>query len=95
MLGQSLTGEITLDIGASAEPETCGSCKFYGRLWDNPGSGRCMIKLPKKMADQWDIRRIDSRCKELTGTEDQIKDSDRCDLHRPDGKKYIVQRRVG
>jgi hypothetical protein len=93
-----MTNEITLTVGASAEPDTCGSCKFFERKNDwRTIYGQCRIKLPSKLADQWDIRRIDPKQKdrEYTGTEDQIKDTDRCDLQRPDGKVYIVQRKVG
>lgn len=93
-----MSDEITLPVGASAEPDTCGSCKFFSR--DNDWRtvyGQCKIKLPSKMASQWDIRGVDPKQKdrEYTGNEDQIKDSDRCDLQRPDGKVYIVQRKVG
>lgn len=93
-----MTGTITLPVGASAEPDTCGSCKFFERK-DDYGNcyGRCGIKLPKKVAEQWAIRSIDPKQKdrEYTGNEDQIKDTDRCDFQRPDGKVYIVQRLVG
>ncbi len=61
--------------------------------------GQCRIALPKKMADQWDVRRLNDLAtktqREFIRNEDQIKDTDRCDLQRPDGKVYIVQRRVG
>ena len=90
--------EITLSVGCSAEPDTCGSCRFFARDGDyDRAQGKCNIKLPKKLADQWDIRRIDpaQKNREYTGTEDQIKDTDRCDLQRPDGNVYIVQRRIG
>lgn len=92
-----MANEITLPVGASAEPDTCGSCRFFerGRDWES-AYGRCRIKLPTKVADQWAIRAIDPKQKdrEYTGNEDQIKDTDRCDLQRPDGKVYIVQRRI-
>jgi len=89
--------EITLSVGASAEPDTCGSCKFFERKPDYaPVYGQCRIKLPSKIAEQWHLRSIDPKQKdrEYTGSEDQIKDTDRCDLQRPDGKTYIVQRRI-
>jgi len=88
----------TLAPGATAEPNTCGSCKFFGRDRDYDGAtGKCQIVLPKKLACQWDIRGIDPKQKdrEYTGNEDQIRDTDRCDLYKPDGKQYIVQRIVG
>jgi hypothetical protein len=93
-----MPSEITLAVGCSAEPNTCGSCKFFVRDRDyDSANGKCEIKLPKKIAMQWDIRGVDPKQKDLeyTGNEDQIKDTDRCDLQRPDGKTYIVQRRVG
>jgi hypothetical protein len=94
-----MANEITLRVGASAEPDTCGSCKFFERKsdgeWDSM-RGFCRIKLPAKIADQWAIRAIDPKMKdqEYTGNEDQIKDTDRCDLYRFSGQVYIVQRRI-
>jgi hypothetical protein len=92
--------EITLSPGASAEPDTCGSCKFFERKNDGEFyrmHGFCRIKLPEKIPEQSAIRCIDPKQKdrEYTGNEDQIKDTDRCDLQKPDGKVYIVQRRIG
>jgi hypothetical protein len=94
-----MANEITLAVGASAEPDTCGSCKFFERKdYDERRGvyGFCRIKLPTKIATQWDIRRIDPKMKdqEYTGNEDQIKDTDRCDLYRFSGQVYIVQRRI-
>lgn len=90
-----MANEITLPVGASAEPDTCGSCKFFERKDGySPMYGQCRITLPAKMADKWDIRRIDRKDREYTGNEDQIKDTDRCDLYRFSGKVYIVQRRI-
>lgn len=95
-----MANEITLAVGASAEPDTCGSCKFFRRMSDSGPAyamdGFCKIKLPAKLAEQWAIRNIDPKMKdqEYTGNEDQIKDTDRCDLYRFSGQVYIVQRRV-
>lgn len=94
-----MANEITLGVGASAEPDTCGSCKFFERKdYDERFGvyGFCRISLPAKIVQQSTIRMIDPKMKdqEYTGNEDQIKDTDRCDLHRPDGKVYIVQRRI-
>lgn len=91
--------EITLAPGATAEPNTCGSCKFFERkdFDDRYGTyGFCRFLFPAKIALQSDIRRLDPKMKdeEYTGNENQIKDTDRCDLQSPDGKTYIVQRRV-
>lgn len=101
-MSKEIPVEITLIPGASAEPDTCGSCKFFERKnvdgYENHGSwGFCRIMLPKKVAVQMNIRMLDSkeRDQEYTGNEDQIKDTDRCDFQRPSGKTYIVQRRIG
>lgn len=96
-----MSNEITLPVGSSAEPDTCGSCKFFERKdgsgYETHGSwGFCKIVLPKKIARQVDIRMVDPKRRdaEYTGNEDQIKDTDRCDLYRHSGKVYIVQRRI-
>jgi len=89
---------ITLPPGCTAEHDTCGSCKFferdgydYSRIY-----GKCRIVLPSKVAMQYDVRAIDPKHKddEYTGNEDQIQDTNRCDLWRSDGKTYIVQRKI-
>lgn len=93
-----MANETTLAVGCTAEPDTCGSCRFFERRNEYDSAyGRCRIKLPSKLAEQQDIRGIDPKQKdrEYTGTEDQIRDTERCDLQQPDGKVYIVQRRVG
>ena len=96
---QAMSNEITLPVGASAEPDTCGSCKFFKRKNDGEWfamHGFCKIELPKKIATKWDIRGVDPKMvdAEYTGNEDQIKDTDRCDLYRFSGQVYIVQRRI-
>ena len=91
---------ITLAIGANAEPDTCGSCKFFERrrndFYDGM-YGECRIKLPAHFVEQRQLRGIDpkQRDQEYTGNEDRIKDTDRCDLYRSDGNQYIIQRRAG
>lgn len=97
-----MSNEIILTPGASAEPDTCGSCKFFERKPVNDGewhrmNGFCRFLFPAKIALQSDLRAIDpaQRDAEYTGNENMIKDTDQCDLHKPDGKVYIVQRRVG
>lgn len=84
---------ITLPLGADAQAGTCGSCKFFQRLDDlRPvGQGCCNIKLPPAIATKYDLGReiLNSRQFEM------IEDTDRCDLQRPDGKQYIIQRRAG
>lgn len=97
-----MAGEIILPVGSSAEPDTCGSCKFFERKGDNEYyrmHGFCRIELPKKFFTQRDLRIFAVTNKiwkdqEYTGNEDQIKDTDRCDLYRYSGKVYIVQRRI-
>lgn len=94
-----MANEITLAVGASAEPDTCGSCKFFERKdYDERRGvyGFCKFELPKKIATQRDVRFVDPKMKdqEYTGNEDQIKDTDRCDLYRFSGQVYIVQRRI-
>jgi hypothetical protein len=59
-----MTGEITLAVGASAEPDTCGSCKFFERNSDGPSyrmHGVCRIKLPAKVVEQRVIRSLDPK----------------------------------
>lgn len=90
-----ITGrEITLPVGASAEPDTCGSCKFFVRLGDlrPAGQGRCKFKMPPGVATRHDIAK-DGEV-ENSYQFDRVEDTDRCDLQRPGGKVYIVQRRV-
>lgn len=96
-----MSGEITLTPGATAEPDTCGSCKFFERKPTSDGewyrmNGFCRFLFPAKIALKSDVREIDPKHKddEYTGNENMIKDTDRCDLHKPSGKTYIVQRRV-
>jgi hypothetical protein len=83
---------ITLPVGATAEPDTCGSCRFFVRMGDlRPiGQGRCNITLPPVLATKYDFR-----TSENSYQFDLITDDKRCDLQRPDGKIYIVQRCIG
>lgn len=86
--------EITLPVGATAEPDTCGSCKFFQRddqLWP-VGSGLCKIKLPPAVATRYMLPGV---LVENSGDLQRTVDIERCDLQRPDGRRYIVQRRVG
>jgi len=50
-----------------------------------------MIKLPPSVMSQYAMRQL--RNDEESGMV-QLKDTDSCDLHRPTGKVYIVQRRI-
>lgn len=89
-----MSNEITLPLGASAEPDTCGSCKFFQRMTDSGPSyameGRCRFKLPKAQMERFALREYRDN-DEVLGL---MTDTDRCDLYRPDGKVYIVQRRI-
>lgn len=89
-----MANEITLPVGATAEPDTCGSCKFFVRIDDlRPvGEGRCNIKLPPMMATKYELPTKDGW--ENSYQFDLKHDVSRCDLQRPDGKVYIVQRRI-
>lgn len=86
--------EITLPLGASAEPDTCGSCKFFIRdadIWP-VSSGRCNFKMPPGVATRYDIAKDGEP--ENSYQYDRKVDIERCDLQRPDGNIYIVQRKI-
>lgn len=89
---------ITLPVGASAEPETCGSCKFFkrGPLTDGPyegSSGDCGIRMPPQK--EFYKKMTYEEVGESDRSPNWIKDTFGCDLYRADGKTYIVQRKVG
>ena len=97
-----MSSEITLSVGATAEPKTCGSCKFFNRNNDGISyrmNGICRIKMPAKIVEQYTVRSIIDEVRkkdsDYTGTEDWIKDTDTCDFQQSDGNIYIVQRKVG
>lgn len=86
--------EIILPLGASAEPNTCGSCRFFGRRTEKYSAyaGVCNIELPPMIATKYYVG------KESIENSDQFirtRDRSRCDFQSPDGKVYIVQRRIG
>jgi hypothetical protein len=89
-----MANEITLPVGATAEADTCGSCKFFRRMLDNGPSyvmeGFCQIRLPPTQMSRLQIREY----RDGDENRDRIKDTDRCDLHRFSGQVYIVQRRI-
>lgn len=87
-----MANEITLPVGATAEPDTCGSCKFFRRKPDdyNASRGTCGFRFPPKF-DFWFAK---VTVNDFQGTELDIADTDRCDLYRFSGKVYIVQRRI-
>ena len=82
-----MANEIILPVGNTAEPNTCGSCKFFYRSGDR--SGNCNIKLPPQIA-------IDNKGneKDYVRNPNTVNDDNRCDFYQPDGKIYIVQRRI-
>jgi hypothetical protein len=91
-----MANEIILAVGASAEPDTCGSCKFFKRQMDmgpqNMIYGICRFVLPRTVMAGYTPRvySSDDDCE----TSGYMRDAERCDLQQPDGKAYIVQRRI-
>lgn len=89
-----MANEITLAVGASAEPNTCGSCIFFRRTMDmgeyNMSSGICGFRLPRQMHILFAPKIYKD------GDEDRLRlgDTERCDLYQHDGRVYIVQRRI-
>lgn len=85
------TAEIVLAINQTAEPGTCGSCRFFERRnahdeYDTTGC--CKFRLPPTRVYQ--RQKWDADSQPL----DTVRDTDGCDLWRSDCKTYIVQRRV-
>ncbi len=88
--------DITLAPGATAEPNTCGSCKFFKRDMNNGpyemARGNCEIRMPPLK------QYFRTMTYEETGERDRapnwVSDSAGCDLYRHDGKQYIVQRYI-
>ena len=88
--------EIVLAVGCSAEFGTCGSCHFFRRSMDSGPyemkTGDCTFRLPPLP------RRYKEMSYEETGESGRspqwVQDTFGCDLYKPDGKVYIVQRRV-
>jgi hypothetical protein len=92
--GKPKANEVTLPIGATAEPGTCGSCHFfkrYGEMDYYQDIGYCEIRLPppkqRFVLKPWAESDSD-------WGPNRVRDIDGCDLHRPSGKTYIVARRV-
>ena len=89
-----MSGEVTLAVGATAETNTCGSCKYFSRTMDmgeyNMSTGVCKFELPEK------LRYLFAPKVYVEGDEDRVRlrDTSRCDLWKDDGKVYIVQRRT-
>ena len=87
--------EITLPVGATAEPGTCGSCKYFrreGQLGDHyRHRGGCAFRMPAVVTDRYVLREYEDGDEYIRGF---IEDTHGCDLYRNDGKVYIVQRRI-
>lgn len=85
--------DIELKLGQTAQPGTCGSCKFFSRAGaDIYGvqMGLCNIKLPPQI----EIKSGNNTDGDYVGPTNRINDSDRCDFHRPTGEIYIEKLRV-
>lgn len=93
-----LPGDIILGLGQTAEPNTCGSCLFFGRrnftefyikdenvVRDAMRGGYCKFKFPPQVA---------MRQQEEGGPTNWVNDVDRCDLWRSSGKTFIVSQRI-
>jgi hypothetical protein len=92
-----MADEITLPIGATAEPDTCGSCKFFQRWTDRGASyqhtGLCKIVMPPPK-ERFERKNLNDDDNAEYRAPNDVDDTHRCDLHRPSGKTFIVQRRV-
>jgi hypothetical protein len=87
--------EITLPVGASAEPDTCGSCKFFRRYLESRFDamvGYCEIKMPPPKL--WFKMKTSEEIGEQDWRPNRVKDTDACDFYRHDGRVYVVQRRI-
>lgn len=77
---------IRLELGATADPNTCGSCAKFERTesWNGMAGGYCTMTLPPQYA------RVpyDPEGK----PPNQVNDTHNCDLYRHSGKAYIVSK---
>jgi len=89
---------ITLPLGSTAEPDTCGSCKFFKRADAasypcNQDRGWCRFVLPPMM-QKFVLYQYKSD-EEGDGWGPRARnDTERCDCQVSDGKNYIVQRLI-
>ncbi len=94
---------IELAVGQTAQPETCGSCKFFYRQVheqylgeDNipkeiVGDGNCHVPLPPQIA----IRSgMNDDGGEYIGPSNRTTDTKTCVLWKPSGKVYIERRLI-
>lgn len=85
---QASQDPIRLELGATAEPRTCGSCYKFERAeaWSQPG-GWCLMKLPPQYA-----KKINEF--EEAQPHNYVSDTFSCDLYQHSGKAYIVSKLV-
>jgi hypothetical protein len=84
---------IILDLGQTAEPGECGSCRYFGRrsveayLDRDPYNrgGYCKFNLPPH---------IQRRDQGEGAPTNWINDSGKCDLWTSSGKTFVVSRKV-
>jgi len=92
--GEHKKDEVVLPVGATAEPGTCGSCKFFNRYLENDyyqKLGYCEIRMPPPKERMMPKPYAES---DSDWGPNRMNNFDGCDLYRPSGKTYIVQRRV-
>ena len=87
---------VTLRPGASAEHDTCGSCKFFKRADAssypcNQDRGWCRFVLPPLM--QKYVEKEYTEADSDWGPRTRM-DTERCDCWMSDGRTYIVQRLI-
>jgi hypothetical protein len=88
---------IQLPVGASAEKDTCGSCRFFSRLFYSDygpsyaSRGRCGFRWPP-MHQRFQLKELTEA--DCDWAPDTVQDTFSCDCYQHDGKRYIVQRLV-
>lgn len=85
---QAAQDPIRLDVGATADPNTCGSCQRFERTepWNGTAGGYCLLRLPPQYARKpWGGE---------SKPHDVVRDTDSCDLHVHTGKAYLVTKVV-
>ncbi len=88
MNNQCYQDPIRLELGATADPRTCGSCQFFERTepWNGMPGGYCLFQLPPQYAKK--PNDPDSKPLEV------VRDTNTCDLYHHSGKSYIVSKLV-
>ncbi len=88
---------ITLPPGTSAEPNTCGSCKFFRRTDASYADvyrdrGWCQIRLPP-LPERYQPLAVSRDTEEGDSWGPRARTDDMsCDLYRHSGETYVVQR---